>query len=187
MLARVGGAEHSIDHEQSARDGAAAQRDDRLVPAAPDAHLASAVGNSAFGAIIGRAGAGILPDGRAHPDVEATIARSRGGGASLDTASRERFAPALGDDLRDVRVHTDATSAALAHSVSAHAFATGSDLFFASGQYRPGTRDGDGLLAHELTHVVQQRGAAVTGPLTVSEPGDPAEHEADRIARDLTD
>jgi hypothetical protein len=186
MLAPVAGAEHSIDHEQHGRDGAPA-RADVVVPPAPDARLASAVGNSAFGAIIGRAGAGILPDGRAHPDVEATIARSRGGGAGLDTASRERFAPALGDDLGDVRVHTDATSAALAQSVSAHAFATGSDVFFAPGQYRPGTRDGDQLLAHELTHVVQQRGATLTGPLTVSEPGDPAEHEADRIAHDLTE
>jgi hypothetical protein len=81
-----------------------------------------------------------------------------------------------------VRVHTDPTADALARSVSARAFTTGTDVYFAAGEYRPGSSDGDSLLAHELTHVTQQRGAPTSGPLTVSEPGDAMETEADSVA-----
>jgi hypothetical protein len=152
----------------------------------PSERLASEVGNRAFGALIAREGAGIMPDGTVHPDVQATIAGARGGGGALDARTRERFSGGLGDSLSDVRVHADAGADALARSVSARAFTTGSDVFFASGEYRPGTGDGDRLLAHELTHVVQQRGAPTTGPLTVSEPGDAQETEADAVAHELT-
>ncbi|MDQ4048465.1 MAG: DUF4157 domain-containing protein, partial [Actinomycetota bacterium] len=65
------------------------------------------------------------------------------------------------------------------------AFTVGSDVFFAAGEYRPGTPAGDELIAHELTHVVQQRGAPLSGPLTVSQPGDALEREAEALARDL--
>ena len=71
---------------------------------------------------------------------------------------------------------------ALNRSVSARAFATGTDVYFAKGEYNPGSADGDRLIAHELAHVVQQRGAASTGPLTVSQPGDALETEADSVA-----
>jgi hypothetical protein len=146
--------------------------------------LASTVGNQAFGALA-RQGAGIMPDGRAHPDVEETIARTRGSGSPLDDGVRERVGSGLGDDLGDVRVHTDETADALANSVSARAFTTGSDLYFAKGEYNPGSSDGDSLLTHELSHVVQQRGAPTSGPLTVSMPGDSLEVEADNATRDL--
>jgi len=69
--------------------------------------------------------------------------------------------------------------------VSARAFATGTDVYFAKGEYNPGSADGDKLIAHELAHVVQQRGSAVSGPLTVSEPGDTMEREADAVADEL--
>jgi hypothetical protein len=150
----------------------------------PAERLASSIGNQAFGALA-REGAGILPDGRAHPDVESTIAQTRGAGSSLDAGARERFGDGLGDSLGDVRVHTDETADALARSVSARAFTTGSDLYFAKGEYSPGSSGGDRLLAHELSHVVQQRGAPSSGPLTVSEPGEPLEVEADRAADEL--
>jgi Domain of unknown function (DUF4157) len=146
------------------------------------ARLAATVGNRAFGAIIGRVGEGILPDGTAHPDVEATIARTRGAGTSLDPAAVSRNSEALGDSLADVRVHTDDTADALAQSVSARAFTTGSDVYFAAGEYQPGSSGGDELLTHELAHVVQQRDAPVSGPLTVSMPGDALETEAEAIA-----
>jgi hypothetical protein len=84
-----------------------------------------------------------------------------------------------------VRVHNDGTADALARSVSARAFTVGSDLYFASGEYRPGSSDGDHLLAHELTHVVQQRGAPANGPLTVSKPGDSLETEAESVSDGL--
>jgi hypothetical protein len=161
------------------------RRHETTTPEAPE-RLASNVGNRAFGALIAREGAGIMADGTIHPDVQTTIARARGGGGALDARARDRFAGRLGDPLSDVRVHADAGADALARSVSARAFTTGSDLFFASGEYRPGTGDGDRLLAHELAHVVQQRGAPTTGPLTVSEPGDAFEREADAVAHELT-
>jgi hypothetical protein len=152
-------------------------------PSAAEA-VAASVGNRAFGQLIGRTpGDGIMPGGVVHPDVASTIATANGSGHTLDPAARERLEPHVGDDLCDVRVHTDTTADALARSVSARAFTTGTDVYFAAGEYRPGTRDGDSLLAHELTHVTQQRGAPSSGPLTVSEPGDAMETEADTVAR----
>jgi hypothetical protein len=143
--------------------------------------LASGVGNHAFGSTLARDGAGIMPTGVVHPDVQSRIDATRGSGAGLDGSVRGRLEGSLGD-LSDVTVHTDDTADALNRSVSARAFATGTDVYFAKGQYSPGSADGDRLIAHELAHVVQQRGAASSGPLTVSEPGDALETEADSLA-----
>jgi hypothetical protein len=176
------GHEHEAEHEP--REGGLAER-----PKQPDSpeRLASSVGNQAFGALISRTEDGILPDGTVHPDVQATIAQARGGGRALDMRLRDRFAEGLGEPLNDVRVHTDERADALAQSVSARAFTSGSDVFFASGEYRPGSSDGDRLIAHEVTHVVQQRGAPDSGPMEVSSPGDALETEADEVSRDLAD
>jgi hypothetical protein len=176
--------EHRQQHE---REGGPGKRVPLQAPPelGPFERLASAVGNQAFGAFV-RTGAGIMPDGRAHPDVETTIARTRGGGNSLQPGVRERFGADLGDSLEDVRVHTDDTAHELTQAVSARAFATGNDLYFARGEYRPGSSEGDRLLAHELTHVAQQQGAPTEGPLVVSEPGDPLEREADEAAGELS-
>jgi hypothetical protein len=147
----------------------------------PAQRLASTVGNQAFSAIA-RMGHGILPDGRAHPDVEHTIAKTRGGGQTLDSTTRQTVGGALGDSLHDVRVHTDDTADRLANSVAARAFTTGSDVYFAKGEYQPGSSEGNRLLAHELSHVVQQRGAPTDGPLTVSQPADALETEAEQAS-----
>jgi Domain of unknown function (DUF4157) len=146
--------------------------------------LASTIGNQAFGALA-RQGAGILPDGRAHPAVEAAIAATRGSGQRLDEGARAAIGGPLGDPLDDVRIHTDDHADRLAESVSARAFTTGSDVYFARGEYNPGSSDGRELLAHELTHVVQQRGAASSGPLQVSQPQDALELEAEATADEL--
>ncbi len=82
-------------------------------------------------------------------------------------------------------MHTDDHANSLAQSVSARAFTTGSDVYFAKGEHNPGSSDGQQLLAHELTHVVQQRGASTSGPLQVSQPGDALENEAEAAAGDL--
>ena len=58
-------------------------------------------------------------------------------------------------------------------------------MYFAKGEYNPGSASGDKLIAHELAHVVQQRGATASGPLTVSQPGDAMEREADAVADQL--
>jgi hypothetical protein len=176
-------ADHELELERSHTPLPPEEARPQPEPSAP-ARLASSVGNAAFGALA-REGSGILPDGRAHPDVEATIAQTRGGGQTLDPGVAQRMGSALGDDLSDVRVHTDTTADALAGSVSARAFTTGNDVYFAKGEYDPGSGSGDQLLAHELSHVVQQRGAPTSGPLQVSMPGDTLENEADAASKGI--
>jgi hypothetical protein len=159
---------------------------------APMARLASEVGNQAFASTLGRSplareagqGAGIMADGTVHSDVQSTIDATRGAGTALDDGVADRLSPSLGD-LSDVRVHTDDTADQLNRSVSARAFATGTDVYFAKGEYNPGSAHGDKLIAHELAHVVQQRGSSSSGPLTVSQPGDAMEREADAVADQL--
>ena len=65
---------------------------------------------------------------------------------------------AIGADFGRVRVHSDAQSDRLSRSIQARAFTTGQDIFMRQGEYRPQERSGQELLAHELTHVVQQNG-----------------------------
>ena len=91
----------------------------------PLAGVASLVGNRAFGNLLARDGAGLLPGGPVHPEVETAIAGTRGGGTQLDPGTRERLGAGLGDDLDDVRVHTGTVADGLARAVSARAFATG--------------------------------------------------------------
>jgi hypothetical protein len=158
----------------------------------PMAQLASDVGNQAFSSTLGRSplardaeqGAGIKPDGTVHADVQSTIDSTRGVGTDLDAGVASRLSGSLGD-LSDVRVHADDTADTLNRSVSARAFATGSDVYFAKGEYNPGSASGDKLIAHELAHVVQQRGASASGPLAVSQPGDAMEQEAESVADKL--
>jgi hypothetical protein len=162
-------------------------RSERARPQAPLTRIAEAVGNRGFARTIARMrdGEGILPGGVVHPDVQAAIAAARGGGQPAQPAVTGRVGAALGDSLADVRVHTDEGAAALARSVSARAFTVGSDIFFAPGEYQPATPAGRELLTHELAHVVQQRGAPAGGPLTVSQPGDALEREAEDVARNI--
>jgi hypothetical protein len=171
------------DHE---KPRAPEQRPREEDPAAPLHEFVSNVGNRAFGGAIARTqGAGIMPGGTVHPSVQSKIDSTRGAGAALDTGVANKLAPSLGD-LSDVRVHTDPTAHDLNHAVSAKAFATGTDVYFAKDQYKPNTTDGDKLIAHELAHVVQQRGAPTSGPLTVSNPGDAMENEADAVASKIS-
>jgi len=79
------------------------------------------------------------------------------GGQPLSVENRAFFEPRFGRDFSRVRVHSDSTAAALARSVNARAFTLGTDIVFNTGSYVPGTAGGKRLLAHELTHVVQQR------------------------------
>jgi hypothetical protein len=144
-------------------------------------------------------------EGDVMPDVERAIESRRGGGQSLDRGVQSQMGNALNADFSGVRVHTDAGADGLNKSLSAKAFTTGSDIYFRQGEYNPGSSSGRELLAHELTHVVQQNpdkvqtksddegsqggctcgGSPAPGPqmkLTVSQPGDIYEQEADRIA-----
>jgi len=83
-----------------------------------------------------------------------------GTGAPLDSESRAFFEPRFGRDFGDVRVHADAQADFAARSLSARAFTLGRDMVFAAGEYDPRSEAGRSLMAHELTHVVQQRASA---------------------------
>ncbi len=90
--------------------------------------------------------------------AEAAIEGARGSGDALPDDARNFLEPRFGQDFSDVRVHTGAEANDLNDAVQARAFTTGSDIFFRDGEYNPNSDAGKELLAHELTHVVQQGG-----------------------------
>src|SRR5260370_823142 len=92
--------------------------------------------------------------------------------------------PCFGHDFSQVRVHTDRQAAQSAQAVNALAYTVGRDVVFGEGEYKPETSEGRRLLVHELMHVVEQRGSGEhrQQKLTISEPGDSGEHEAEFIA-----
>jgi Domain of unknown function (DUF4157) len=83
----------------------------------------------------------------------------RSPGQPLDASSRAYFEPRFGHDFSRVRVHSGASAEQSARDVNAHAYTVGRDIVFDAGRFAPGTQEGRQLLAHELTHVVQQAGA----------------------------
>ncbi|HEX4962821.1 MAG TPA: DUF4157 domain-containing protein, partial [Thermoanaerobaculia bacterium] len=97
-----------------------------------------------------------------EPQFERTLQRAReGGGESFPQAVRQPMERAFGADFSGVTVHRDRQSDQLNHAIHARAFTTGQDIFFRRGEYNPASRGGQELLAHELTHVVQQGGPEV--------------------------
>jgi hypothetical protein len=90
------------------------------------------------------------------PELETTIQQSRRNGQPLPDSIRKPMEQSLQADFSEVRIHTDSTSDQLNRSIQAQAFTTGQDVFFRQGAYKPGSRGGQELIAHELTHVVQQ-------------------------------
>jgi peptidoglycan hydrolase-like protein with peptidoglycan-binding domain len=115
--------------------------------------------------------------GTATSTTEGPFEAVRTGGRSLPDSTREFFEGQFGADLSDVRVHTGSNADVAAQSIDAEAFTVGSDVVFASGNYRPETSSGRRLLAHELTHVVQnrpgQRAATATVRRQVATGGQP--------------
>ncbi len=110
-----------------------------------------------------------------------------GGGSPLDVGTRVQMETAIGADFSDVRVHTGADADQSAKSLGAHAYTTGNNVVFAQGKYDPSSDGGQRTLAHELTHVVQQRSGPVSGELTgtgvrVSDPSDSFEQAAEANA-----
>ncbi|HEX3126493.1 MAG TPA: DUF4157 domain-containing protein [Thermoanaerobaculia bacterium] len=94
------------------------------------------------------------------PDAESRIQGLRGGGSPLPDGVRSYFEPRFGHGFGGVRVHTGPEAAETARSIHARAYTVGTDIVFGGGQYAPSTPEGGRLLAHELTHVVQQGGAS---------------------------
>src|SRR4051794_35644770 len=86
------------------------------------------------------------------PGKSTLTSRNTARHGALPDPLRERFESSLGTDLSSVRVHTDDAAASAASSVGARAYAYGQDIHFGAGEYRPGTSDGDLLIAHEVAH-----------------------------------
>lgn len=110
-----------------------------------------------------------------------------GGGSPLEPGVRADMEARLGSDFGDVRVHTDSVASESARAVGAHAYTVGSDVVFQRDRYDPASDAGRTMLAHELTHVVQQRSGPVDGTETgtgikVSDPDDRFEREAAAVA-----
>lgn len=111
----------------------------------------------------------------------------RSAGQPLDANTRASMEPRFGHDFSRVRIHSDERAAESARAVNALAYTVGRDVVFGMQQYRPETREGRRLLAHELTHVVQQGGGAISSPalLRLNPPGDRFEQEAELVANAL--
>lgn len=136
-------------------------------------------GLSAVGGVLFQAEAGAARGG-----VDARVVATRlGHGRALDGAARARMEGAFGHSFEHVRIHDDAGAAHLSRDLGARAFTVGAHVAFAAGQYRPGTAVGDALLAHELAHVIQQRGA-VPARSQARVAGDDVERDADEAAID---
>lgn len=92
------------------------------------------------------------------PEIEKRIDALRGSGEPLPPSERTFFESRFGSDFANVRTHAGSEAADLAKCVHARAFTLGQSVIFGQGEYRPGTEIGRRLMAHELTHVVQQNG-----------------------------
>jgi hypothetical protein len=109
------------------------------------------------------------------------------GGSPLDAGVRGEMEGRFGQDFSDVRVHTDKQASDSAEAVGANAYTVGNDVVFRAGQFDTASPTGQRTLAHELTHVVQQRsgpvdGSPAPGGINLSSPSDRFEQAADRNA-----
>jgi hypothetical protein len=121
-------------------------------------------------------------------DTSTRIKKERGSGEALGDHSRVQMESTLGHDFSNVRVHNSAESDEINQQLNAKAFTTGQDIFFKDGAYNPDTTSGQQLIAHELTHVVQQETGAVNSGgdgMVVNAPGDSFEQEADAVSQSV--
>jgi Domain of unknown function (DUF4157) len=184
---------HAHDHDSEAESlrpkGARADQPEQALMAraaaegrwgavSPDAlaHLQRAVGNSGLNAAM-------HDDEAPAPPSPVHGVVSSGGGRPLEPEVRADMESRLGHDFGDVRVHNDGPAHDSAVAVNAHAYTVGSNIVFQRDRYDPSSSQGQVTLAHELTHVVQQRsgpvdGTPAAGGIKVSDPGDRFEREA---------
>jgi hypothetical protein len=146
------------------------------LPPAAVMHLQRVVGNSGVQALL---------DEEQPSPVHEVV--GSGAGSPLDTDTRTLMEDRLGQDFSDVRVHTDHKADESARSINAQAYTVGTDIVFRSGSYSPGSEAGQRVLAHELTHVVQQKagpvdGTPAPGGIRLSDPSDRFEQAAERAA-----
>ncbi|MFD8686607.1 DUF4157 domain-containing protein [Streptomyces sp. NPDC059651] len=155
--------------------------------------LQRSIGNAALGPLIQRARAQEPEQSEEETRSPVRDVISSGGGTPLDTETRTEFEDRMGADFSDVRIHNDSAAHESAKGVGAHAYTVGNDVVFQRDAYDPSSSLGRTTLAHELTHVMQQRsgpveGTEAPGGIRVSDPSDRFEREAvtnaDRVLSD---
>lgn len=167
-----------VDGPAPAMLEAAAGRRAETLNTATLLNLQRLAGNSSVGSLLG--------EEREEPSPVRDVVGS-GGGSPLDGPTRTFMESRLGHDFGDVRVHTGQKADESATSINAQAYTVGSDVVFQSSKYAPETPTGLHTLAHELTHVVQQRegpvsGTPAAGGIRLSDPSDQFEQAASRNA-----
>jgi hypothetical protein len=179
---------------------AAAGRAD-VVGAAGMGLLQRTAGNGALGDMVQRARSGTAEPTADHAEQAEGPGEARSpvhdvvssGGSPLDTETRTDMESRMGADFSDVRVHHDSAAHESAKGVGAHAYTVGNNVVFQRDAYDPASPQGRTTLAHELTHVIQQRdgpveGTEAPGGIRVSDPSDRFEREAvanaDRVLAD---
>lgn len=180
-------------HVQQAEDAAlkkAHQQESSDVDSSHDAPTHSVLsmqrthGNQAVQRMITAVQRSVMQDGGAiNDEISQRINSKRGSGGSLDSTVQASASTQMGYDFSGVKVHTDSESDQLNKALGAKAFTTGSDIYFSANSYSPGTSEGQELIHHELTHVVQQGGQAPSGGLTLGPADDAYEREADQMAK----
>lgn len=111
---------------------------------------------------------GLTPD--ATSNLESYLHSSKGKGQPVSESNRGFFESRFGYDFSQVQIHTDAAADSLNRNLNARAFTTGQDIFFRQGEYSPNSSNGEKLLAHELTHLVQQNGELKAMPFDIQLP-----------------
>lgn len=89
-------------------------------------------------------------------NLESTLNSSKGGGSPLSGKVKDEMESGIGADFSNVRIHNDSTAVQMNQQLGSQAFATGNNIYFNEGKYNPNSQSGKHLLAHELTHTVQQ-------------------------------
>ncbi|MFB8789641.1 MAG: DUF4157 domain-containing protein [Potamolinea sp.] len=114
---------------------------------------------------------------QANQSLENRLAAQKGGGSPLSKEVRSFMEPRFGTDFSQVRVHTNSEAVQMNRELHSQAFTHGRDLYFGTGKYNPSSSEGKRLLAHELTHIVQQTGGVQrqqqkgsTGTVTATPP-----------------
>jgi Domain of unknown function (DUF4157) len=146
-------------------------------------HLQRLAGNAGVVQMLAEEGA-VAQEEQASPVHDVV---GKGGGSPLDESVRSSMESSFGQDFGDVRVHTDSQASKSAESVGANAYTVGNDIVFRSGHFDAGSPTGQRTIAHELSHVVQQRSGPVDGTdapggIRLSDPSDKFERAADATA-----
>lgn len=121
----------------------------------------------------------VVPDG-----FSSQLRSNKGSGSTLPEETRTHMESAFGADFSGVRIHADSAAERMSESVQAQAFTHGNDIYFGAGMYSPQSTDGQKLLAHELTHTIQQGASVRRKPVETTREQDSAnpEPEASKIS-----